>query len=119
MSDPNPTLTRRQLLQAAGKASAVVVASPLVGLAIGDDGAPTAQAIAPALTSIAGPDRVVMLNGRTYLNAWAGYGPRPRRGRSGTGQGAAPGAAPPPPPPAGSPRPAPPPPQSIVWIRQA
>jgi cytosine/adenosine deaminase-related metal-dependent hydrolase len=86
MSDAHPTMTRRQLLQAAGKASAVVVASPLVGLAIGEDGAPAAQALPRGLTAVAGSDRVAMLNGRTYLNAWAGYGPRPRRTRGGLAQ---------------------------------
>ena len=100
MRDANPTLTRRQLLQAAGRASAVVVASPLVGLAIGEDGAPSAQALPPGLTAVAGPDRVAMLNGRTYLNAWAGYGPRPRRTRGGSAQAATPPPAPPGPAPA-------------------
>ena len=95
MSGTSPTLTRRQLLQAAGKASAVVVASPLVGLTIGEDGAPVVQALPPGLTAVAGPDRVVMRNGRTYLNAWAGYGPRPRRTRGGSAQAATPPPAPP------------------------
>ncbi|MBN2183326.1 MAG: glycoside hydrolase family 127 protein [Sedimentisphaerales bacterium] len=35
-----------------------------------------------SLTAIAGPDRVVMLEGKTYLNGYAGYGP-PRQFRRG------------------------------------
>lgn len=75
-------LTRRELLTRAGKAGAVaVVASPLVELAFGDGGVLSAQALPAPLTAIAGPDRVVMKHGKTYLNAWAGYGEPPRRER--------------------------------------
>jgi DUF1680 family protein len=43
-----------------------------------------AQPADMSLTSIAGPDRVVMLEGKTYLNGYAGYGqPRPRGGGGG------------------------------------
>ncbi len=73
-------ITRRELLQSAGTlATAAVVASPLVELAVGGDGAVSAQAL--PLNAMAGPDRVVMAHGRTYLSAWAGYGPPPRRPR--------------------------------------
>ena len=92
MSQDNRTFTRRELLQTAGKAAAIVVSSPLVELALGENGAVSAQA---ALSAAAGPDRIVMRHGRTYLNAWAGYGEKPRRQRSRAG--AAPEAAPPPP----------------------
>jgi len=34
-----------------------------------------------ALTAIAGPDRVVVLPAKTYLNGWVGYGDPPRRER--------------------------------------
>jgi uncharacterized protein len=74
--------TRRALLAAAGKAGAVaVIASPLVELAYGEGGTPSAQALSADLNAVAGPDRVVMQRGRTYLNAWVGYGQPPRRER--------------------------------------
>ncbi len=82
-------MTRRELLESMGAMAVTVAASPtLDGLGL------SAQAL--PLAAIAGPDRVVMRHGRTYLNAWAGYGAPPRRGRS--------RGAPPPPP---DPRPAP------------
>lgn len=96
-------MTRRQALATAGKAvAATAVAGTFIDLAIGETGilaaqagAPGAQAASTALNAIAGVDRVVMKAGKTYLNAWVGYG-EPRRGRQG-GRGAA-GAAPTPPP---------------------
>jgi hypothetical protein len=92
------TLTRRELLQAAGRATAVAVASPLVELALGEDGLVSAQSVPAALNAVAGPDRVVMRHGRTYLNAWVGYGQKPRRprARGGAAADAAPQPAPPP-----------------------
>src|SRR2546425_5202366 len=83
MSHPEKnSLTRRELLKTAGKATAVVVASPLVELAFGGDGALSAQALPPAaFNAAAGPDRVVMRHGKTYLNAWTGVGQQPRRQR--------------------------------------
>ncbi|MBN2590277.1 MAG: glycoside hydrolase family 127 protein [Sedimentisphaerales bacterium] len=45
--------------------------------------AATNQLVDMSLTAIAGPDRVVMLEGKTYLNGYAGYGqPNQRRGGS-------------------------------------
>ena len=41
----------------------------------------SAQAVPADLNTVAGPDRVVMNHGKTYLNAWAGYGEPPRRER--------------------------------------
>ena len=94
------SLTRRELLKTAGKATAVVVASPLVELALGGDGVLSAQALPPAaFNAVAGPDRVVMRDGKTYLNGWTGVGQQPRRQR--LRGGPAPPAAPPPPPPPG------------------
>jgi DUF1680 family protein len=83
MSDqpPDNTLTRRALLTTAGKATIVAIAAPFVDLAAGGQTAPAAQAPAPPLNAIAGVDRVVMRHGRTYLNAWAGYGAPPQRTR--------------------------------------
>ena len=74
-------LTRRELLAAAGRAgAAAVVASPYVQLAYANDGTVSAQAAPSDLNIVAGPDRVVMDHGKTYLNAWAGYGEPPRQG---------------------------------------
>src|SRR5947199_4829500 len=93
------SLTRRELLKAAGKATAVVVASPLVELAFGGDGVLSAQALPPAaFNAAAGPDRVVMRHGKTYLNGWTGVGPRPRKQRF---RGGPPPLAAPTPPPTG------------------
>ena len=92
-------VTRREALRAAGKAAAItVVAGPLVDLIAGDDGVLFAQAAgqAPGLNAVAGVDRVVMTHGKTYLNAWVGYGNPPRPGRQGGG-GRGQAAAPPPP----------------------
>jgi uncharacterized protein len=100
------SLTRRELLKTAGKATAVVVASPLVELALGGDGTLSAEALPPAaFNAVAGPDRVVMQGGKTYLNGWTGFGPQPRKQRL-------PGGPPP--------EPAPPPPTSgtapaVAW----
>ena len=111
MSKPtHATLTRRELLAAAGKAGAVaVVASPLVELACREDGVLSAQAVPADLNAVAGPDRVVMKHGRTYLNAWAGYGQPPRRDRRRAAATGRRDAAPPPG--------APPPPPRIAWSK--
>jgi hypothetical protein len=79
------SLTRRELLKTAAKVTAVVVASPLVEFALGGDGVLSAQALhAGAFNAAAGPDRVVMRHGKTYLNGWTGVGQRPRRQRPAT-----------------------------------
>ena len=74
------TMTRRELLRSAGKATVVIVASPLVELAFGGTGKLSAQAL-PGFNAVAGPDRVVMKEGKTYLSAWTGVGEKPRRQR--------------------------------------
>jgi len=85
MSDqpPDHTLTRRTLLATAGKATVVAIAAPFADLAAGGEGTTASQvpAVAPPLNAIAGVDRVVMKHGKTYLNAWAGYGGPPQRTR--------------------------------------
>jgi uncharacterized protein len=76
-------MRRREFLTAVA-----VVASPLVELAF-DGRRVSAQALPVELGALAGPDRVVMLRGRTYLNGWAGYGEPPdknRRRPAGPGQ---------------------------------
>ena len=91
-------MTRRDLLKAAGATGAVaLVASPIVELACGADGTLSARALAEDLNAVAGPDRVVMAGGKTYLNAWAGYGQSPRRNgrRPAAGQAGAAPATPP------------------------
>ena len=77
-------MSRREALSALGKAAAAPL---VVSCAIGAD--------TPALNSLAGVDRVVILPSKTYLRGWTGYGdpPRPVRGR--------PNDPPPPPPPTG------------------
>lgn len=89
-------MTRRELLETMGAMAVTVAASPAI-----DGFGLSAQAL--PLATVAGPDRVVMRNGRTFLNAWAGYGAPPRRGRSGRGT----------PPPAADARPAP----ATMWSK--
>ena len=78
--DCAPTaVSRREMLETIGKAAAVsLVTTPLVEAIVGAS-APLAAPQASPLTAIAGPDRVTVLTGKTYLNAYAGYGPPPRR----------------------------------------
>ena len=74
-------VTRRAMFQATGKVVASAALAPLVETAI----LSVASADEPApLNGVAGVDRVTVLNGRTYLRGWAGYGdpPRPARGRN-------------------------------------
>src|SRR4051812_30362818 len=88
MSDqfPTSTMTRRELLETAGKfgtaAAVSVAAGPFLG-ALTDGFTVSAEAL--PLTALAGVDRVVMNHGKTYLNGWAGYGAPPRPGRQGGG----------------------------------
>lgn len=80
-------LTRREVLKRAATAGAAALgATPLVRLAIGDDGLVSARAVPDSLNVVPGHDRIVIRGGRTYLNGWAGRGqpPRPERRRPGT-----------------------------------
>lgn len=76
MSDQTKSgMTRRDMLETMGKAAIVTVAVPSVLRTPGawaQSGVP-----APELVAVAGPDRVVVTPGRTYINAWAGYGEPP------------------------------------------
>ena len=92
-------LTRREVLEALG--AVVMVAQRQVQAAIDSGGKLSAQEL--RLNAVAGPDRIVMQQGRTYLNGWGGYGEPPRRIRGRRGE------APPAPPP--DPGPAP----SMTW----
>lgn len=62
------------------------------------------QQAPPRLNALPGPDRIVILPGKTYLNGWVGYGEPPRRERRRN--------APAPPPPAG-PQPA------VLWSKES
>jgi DUF1680 family protein len=97
-------LTRREVLETLGTlAIGSVVATRAVQATIGESGALSSQEL--RLNAVAGPDRIVMQQGRTYLNGWGGYGEPPRRTRGRRGE------APPPPP--LDPGPAP----SITWTK--
>jgi len=67
------SISRRELLETMGKAAAVTVVAPsfLSAYAPGGDDS-VGRGVAPLVVE-AGPDRVVIEGGRTYLNAWAGY----------------------------------------------
>jgi len=76
-------MTRREMLEAVGKVAAVsVVLPPFLPDFLGHGRLPMQDI---PLGAQAGPDRVVVLPGRTYINGWAGYGlppnQRPRRRR--------------------------------------
>jgi hypothetical protein len=89
-------MDRRKALITLGSAAAgSLLSTRLVEAVFQQNGALTTQST--ALNSIAGVDRVVMLKGKTYLNAWVGYG-QPRRGGGGRAA-ATPTPEPPGPPP--------------------
>jgi DUF1680 family protein len=61
---------------------ALLTAGPVLALQTNPrHGLPSNTQVNAALTSVAGPDRVVILPGKTYLNGWTGYGDPPRRDR--------------------------------------
>jgi DUF1680 family protein len=87
-------ISRRVMLETMGKvAAASLVAAPFAANAVG-----AADFGAAPLTAVAGPDRITLLSGKTYLNAWAGYGPPPRRTPRRSATAAAPIEPPGPPP---------------------
>lgn len=87
-------MTRREALDTIGKAAVATVVLPSFAPGL-SDGAPGAGgAPLESLAAAAGPDRVAVLPGATYINAWAGQGEPPRRQRRRPGT--------PGPPPAGS-----------------
>ena len=101
--------SRRELFGTVGKAAAASVAMvPLMHSAILACG--TAEEDAP-LNGIAGVDRVTVLQGKTYLRGWAGYGDPPRPGRPQGGGRGAPADTPPPPPPG--------PPPTATWSKES
>ncbi len=92
MSDTPKHLTRRELLERVTKGMIVTAIATPLGGAFEKAFALTAQV--DPVNAVAGVDRVVMKRGKTYLNAWAGYGTPPRPGRGGRGGGAATPAGP-------------------------
>ena len=90
--------TRREWLETVGTLGlASAVLGPLAGQASGEVVGTAGQSM--PLTAIAGADRITLLPGRTYLNAWAGYGKPPRREQPRPGQPAPRPSEPPGPPP--------------------
>src|SRR6478609_1818977 len=82
-------LTRRQMLERAGKTA---VMTPLLHSAF----LSCVSAAETGLKGVAGIDRVTILPGKTYLRGWAGYGDPPRSNQNRGRQ-----EPPPPPPPVG------------------
>jgi uncharacterized protein len=68
------SLTRREMLGTVGKAAVASVAVPPFVFHL--DGSALLEGADP-LAAVAGPDRVVVQPGKTYLNARAGYGVPP------------------------------------------
>ena len=74
-------ISRRELLERVTTSMVVTaVATPLGGAF---EKAFALAARVDPVNAVAGVDRVVMKHGKTYLNAWAGYGTPPRAGRRG------------------------------------
>lgn len=73
-------ISRREVLNAVGKAASAAAVAPVVHTAILS--CANAAEAAP-LNAVAGVDRVTVLPGKTYLRGWAGYGdpPQPERRR--------------------------------------
>jgi DUF1680 family protein len=77
------TLSRREMLGTVSKAAVATIALPPF---LQDGRAVTAASgIGAPLGALAGPDRVTVLPGHTYINSWVGYGEPPgsRRRRRG------------------------------------
>ncbi|MFW6206248.1 MAG: glycoside hydrolase family 127 protein [Gemmatimonadota bacterium] len=66
-------MSRRDALGTLGKAAVATVVLP----SFGRDGGLFSDPLQGELTAVAGPHRVVVAPGRTYLNAWVGYGDPP------------------------------------------
>lgn len=79
-------MTRREVLGTVGKAAVATVVLPpfagsvgpeAIGAAAGGHFGNAPGAAAEPLAAAAGPDRVTVLRGSTYINGWAGYGDPP------------------------------------------
>ncbi len=77
-----PGISRRELLATLGKAAALTLVLPPILRDVAQ-ATPAPAGPSAGLLAVAGPDRVVVkptgAPGRTYLNAWAGYGEPPWR----------------------------------------
>jgi DUF1680 family protein len=85
----NKNMTRRVMLGRAGKAAAASIVLSFLPQDLFVSAGIGADAVTP--NALAGPDRITVLPGRTYLMGWAGFGEQINTGR---------GQAPPAPPPA-------------------
>src|SRR3954469_22733433 len=84
-------LTRRELLERLTTGLLVTaIATPLAGTIAKQFPLTARLDHVDAVNAVAGVDRVVMKHGKTYLNAWTGYGAPPRAGRPARGAAAAP-----------------------------
>jgi DUF1680 family protein len=99
---PGKGITRRELLQTAGNMAVLSVVATPIGKAF------ALTAHAEPVNAAAGVDRVVMRNGKTYLNGWVGYGDPPRP----PARGARGNDVPPPPRPTG-------PPTTTLWSKKS
>ncbi len=72
-------MTRREAIGTMSMAAVATIVLPPGDFASGD-AAPALRGQAP-LNVLAGPDRIVVVPGKTYINAWAGYGEPPNRRR--------------------------------------
>jgi DUF1680 family protein len=73
-SSPGQGISRREMLETVGKAAVVTLVLPPLR---GPGRLAAQESTGSPLAVIAGPDRVVVTPGRTYMNAWAGYGDPP------------------------------------------
>ena len=69
-------ISRREMLGTMGKAAVATVVLPPLAHDL-SPGA-RARAVSAPLAAAAGPDRVTVLPGATYINSWAGHGDPPR-----------------------------------------
>jgi len=72
-------MNRREALGTIGGTVAAVVALPPFLDPFGVEAGNGSPDGVPQLAAVAGPDRVLVQPGKTYINAWAGYGEPPRR----------------------------------------
>jgi DUF1680 family protein len=81
MSDESTksAMTRREALGTMSMAAVATIVLPPAGFGSAD-AAPAPSGQAP-LAALAGPDRIVVVPGQTYINGWAGYGEPPGRRR--------------------------------------
>ena len=72
-------MTRREAIGTMSMAAVATIVLPPAGFGSAE-AAPAPPGQAP-LAALAGPDRIVVVPGKTYINGWAGYGEPPGRQR--------------------------------------